>query len=101
MELTKDEQEWLEAAAKRNGDIIKESKVFFSLFTENYEKDPLCILQFGIAILLDKPIYLLVPRGTHLSGNMMRLARGFEYYEAGNDEDLKAATARLVGSIYD
>ena len=99
MELTKEEQEWLQAVAKSSGDMIKESKVFLSLFTANYEKDPACILQFGIAVLLDKPILLLVPKGTSIPANIKRLARSYEYYEAGNNEDLKAATSRLVKSF--
>jgi hypothetical protein len=97
MDSTK--QESLEAAAKRNRDMLKDSRLFLCLFTENYETDPICALQLGIAVLLDKPICLLVPRGTSIPKHVERLAEGIEYYEGGNIDDVKAATSRLVKSF--
>lgn len=46
-----------------NAEKISQSEVFVSLVTPSYLNDPYCAMQLGLAILLDKPIYLLVKRG--------------------------------------
>jgi len=91
-------KEWLQRAVKASGSKIADSHYFLSLFTPNYEKDPLCALQLGIAIMLDKPIYLLVPSGTPVPENLRRLARGLEFFEWDNEEDLHRATKRLLAA---
>lgn len=92
----KEFNEWLKRAGKSSGDKIKDSAVFMSLFTANYEKDPLAALQLGIAIMLDKPIYILAEQGKNIPENVLRLSRGIEYFNPAIEGDLQAAGTRLL-----
>lgn len=87
---------WLQRITKNSGSRIEQSSVFLSIYTIDYEREPQCALELGIAVLLDKPIYLLAPEGLKVAENVQRLARGLERYEAGNSDSLEAATKRLV-----
>jgi hypothetical protein len=78
------EREWnekLKAAAKENIEKINESAAFISLFNEKMADEPLPCLQLGLAMLLDKPIYLLVPEGDVLPENLKKVAVRIEYYK--------------------
>lgn len=90
----KDRDRWLREAVRRNLPPMRESAMFLALFTENYEKDATAVLQFGLAVLLDKPIYLVMPRGTHLPENLRRIAKGIGEYDS--IEDCGAVTKRLL-----
>lgn len=87
---------WLKHAAKESGDRIKSSNVFLSLVTPNYEADPLAALQLGIAVLLDKPIILVVEKGTQISDNLRRLAKDAEYFDPKNKGSLEEAVKSLL-----
>lgn len=89
----------LQRAARISGERIEQSAVFLSIFTENYEKDAKAILEFGLAIVLDKPIYMVVPEGTKVPENVKRVARGIEYYNRDDTESLHAATKRLLKGV--
>jgi len=91
------EMEALVTAAIRNYRKMTQSAMCLVLFTEHYEKDPVALMQFALAILLDKPLYLTVPRGRLIPANVRAVAAGLEEYEDGNLEDLKRATERLLG----
>ena len=92
----KELEDWLQKAVKRNAPAMRDSKVFLALFNDGYEKEPLACLQFGMAIVMDKPIYLAVPHGTKIPENVKRVARAIEYYDPNDPNDIKAATHLLV-----
>jgi hypothetical protein len=87
---------WDEAALARLHEMVADSSVFLSLFTENYKRDPTALVQLVFALMLDKPIYLLVPRGVPVPKGMRRLADGIEEWDLGVQESLERATARLI-----
>ncbi len=68
--------------------------VFLSIVTEHYLRDADALLQLGMAVALDKPIYLLVREGTVLPENFRRLARGIETWKTA--EDMELAAKRLL-----
>lgn len=92
----KKEDEALRQVAKENFEKISDSAVFMALFNEDMHKDPICLMQMGLAVYLNKPIALLVPEGSMLSGNLQRLAQRVEFYKPGDKESLFAATTRLA-----
>ena len=94
--MDKETMHWLRKVAESSGEGIEKSKIFLSIFSKSYKEEPECALQLGIAVLLDKPIYLVVPHGVEIPENIKRLAKGFEYFEFGNEESLKAATLKLI-----
>lgn len=71
---------------------IGASAVCLHLFTENYKKGIDSLLQFSLAMMLDKPIYLLAPEGTTIPENVRKVALGIEFFDP-ND---KASMARAV-----
>ena len=75
---------------------MSESAVCVSLFTDNYKEGTESLLQFAVAMMLDKPIYLLVPRGTAIPRNVQKVAQGMEYFDLGNPDSLADATKRLL-----
>ena len=73
---------------------LDDSALFVSLVSEAYLRDASCLLQLGMAVALDKPIYLAVKRGTVIPENFRRLARAIE--EFASAEDVEYATKRLI-----
>lgn len=82
---------------KENCDGIEQSKVFISLFSKNLRSDPIPIIQLGYAIMLDKPIYLIVLDGEKVPENIKRVAMHIEYIKDRNDKnELKNAIDKLA-----
>lgn len=89
---------WMKRVAHKSGSKIKQSSVFMSLFTGNFEKDPQCALELGIAILLDKPILLLAPKGTKIPRALERAATGISFYNPDDPKDTEEAAKRLLNN---
>lgn len=87
---------WDEAALARLHEMVADSSVFLSLFTENYKRDPTALVQLVFALMLEKPIYLLVPRGVPIPKGMRRVVDGIEEWDLGVQESLERATMRLL-----
>lgn len=87
---------WLQRVAEGSGKRIEQSNVFLSIVTASYQREPQCALELGIAVMLDKPIYLIVPKGTKVSENLRRLARGLEFFDPDDPEDMHRAAKRLL-----
>jgi hypothetical protein len=68
---------WLQDALPRNREGMTGCQVFTQLWDPKLLEDPLAVLQTGLAVLLDKPMYFVVPPGMKilLPENLRRLAR--------------------------
>ena len=86
-------KEFARKAVERNLPRMEQSAVFLAIFDGHYAENAICILQLGLAILLDKPIYMLVPKGTKVPEKLRRAADGIEEY---HPDDLGIATRRLM-----
>jgi hypothetical protein len=73
---------------------LDESAAFIGLATSAWLDDPMCWAQLGYAVMKDKPIALLIQRGTAIPENLRRLAQHIE--EFGSDEDMELAAQRLT-----
>lgn len=83
----------------RRAEGIESSEVVLSLFTDNYKNCPEAVIDLGIAMLADKPIVLLVKRGTVLSENIKKVAKAIEYFET--PDDISEAGRRLMKVAFD
>jgi hypothetical protein len=92
-------EEYLRKAAEGTFEKLSESAVFIALFTKAYMESPITLLQLGMAVVLDKPILLVVKRGTSIPDNVRRLARAIEEYDT--DDDFQFAAERLAKRIKD
>ena len=88
----------MKEVAKRSGEKIINSELYVSIFTQNFIENPQCCLEFGIAMMLDKPITLLVKEGTAIPENVRRAAKAIEFYKG--PDDIEAATKRLMAKVF-
>lgn len=88
-----DLEKWIVGMADRMG----ESAICLSIFTDDYKKGIDSLLQFAVAVMLDKPIFLLVQEGTTIPERVKRVADGIEFYKRDADgSSLKEASTRLL-----
>lgn len=88
-------RDWVNRAVKASAPGIEESQVFTALVTENYMKDPLCALQLGLAILMEKPIFLLVDRNQKIPEGLVRAAKHIERVNPDDSVDMTRAIAEM------
>src|SRR5262245_52293510 len=90
--------EALQEAAKRNAEAISGSAVFVVMFNETMIDEVIPLIQMGLAVYMDKPVYILVPESKVLQipENVRRIARGLEVYKDDDLDSLKDATLRLM-----
>lgn len=87
-------KEWQETL-KRNIEGMEGSSMFLSLFTEGYRKDPLAVMQFGLAVIMDKPIFVVAPEGVEIPENLKLLARRVEKCDFKDQDSVN----KVVGDI--
>src|SRR5687768_9747944 len=77
----------LKGGAERTNIKVGGSSMFVSIFSEGYLKDPLCLMQLSMAILLDKPIILAVPwyARDKLPENLKKVATAIIHMDNDND----------------
>lgn len=83
-----------ERAVARLFEKVKGSGAFLAIVSRAMAGDGQACMEIGMAVVLDKPLYLLVKAGTPLPDNLRRMARGVE--EFASTEDLEFATNRLM-----
>jgi hypothetical protein len=69
---------WLNEAAARSKDNIENSEIYAGVVTKSFIEDPLCALQLGYALLLDKPIVLIVDKNVQIPASLVRAAKVIE-----------------------
>lgn len=98
-----DEFEDLREISKKVVDIlypkINDSDVFAALVTDSYFKDALCATQLGLAILLDKPIALIVDKTVKLPSKLIKVANKIDYVDMKNEEDINRASQSLYDFV--
>jgi hypothetical protein len=89
----------LRRAARENFDKISDAQWFVCLFDDTMVEEVIPLLQMGLAIYLDKPILLLVPKGASVPMNLRRLALDVAEFDPTDPASLEAATRRLGQSM--
>lgn len=89
-----------EEYVKQIAEGMSKSAVCLSLFTENYKHGTDSLLQFALAMMLDKPIFLLVPEGVGIPNNVRKVAEGIEFYKEGDMKSMHDATKRLLSKQF-
>lgn len=83
--------EWLRAAVDRNVEPMRQSAMFVSIATKNFIKDPLCALQLGMAILMDKPIVIIADKNEKMPEALVKIAKVIEKVDFDNKADFERA----------
>ena len=75
---------------------LADSDVFMSLLSPDIENDPVPVIQIGYALLLDKPITLLVPEGMTIPENLKKVAVAIEFFEPGNEASMEGRVVAVA-----
>lgn len=90
------EKEFLREVIARTEPKIRGSAVFLSLFSEQMQKEPVPILQLGLAVLLDKPIAIIAFDDEVVPENLRKLAFFVARAKRGDMESVEAATRAII-----
>jgi hypothetical protein len=85
----------LRKAARKNADLIGSSHWFLVLFNDRMVEEVVPLIQMGLAVYLDKPVVLLVPRGAVVPMNLRRLALHIAEFDPADPTSMEAATRSL------
>lgn len=86
----------LRDATRRNFEGLSGSATFCLLWNDKMVEEVIPIIQMGLAVYLDKPIVILVPKGATVPGNLRAMATGIEEFDPADAASLQAAMERLV-----
>lgn len=78
--------------AKKATEHIADCSTFMSLWSADIDKDPVPVIQLGYAMMLDKPIIVIAPEGTHIPQNVRRVARSVKFFDPASEESMMLAT---------
>lgn len=87
-------EDYLIESVKKNAEKIGNTDIFMSIVTKDYLDDPYCAMQLGLAILMDKPIRLLVKQGCPIPSSLKMIAERIVFY--GPLDDVKSAALELL-----
>lgn len=93
MDFTDKEKAWAQEVVDNARSGMEDSANFCSIVTDGYLNDPICATQLGMAIMMDKPIILMVKVGTKLPKHLEKVSDGIIYFH--DEHDLKNASARF------
>lgn len=85
----------MELPINHNRMQIEKSDVYLSIFTDSFKSDERCMFELGLAIMLDKPLLLVVFDGTEVPENLMKIAT-IEHAKRNCKESIHKATEKLL-----
>lgn len=91
--------EILKAHVERSLKGIGECYIFSGIVTGNYLKDPVCLIQLSLGLLLDKPLFLLIDDTLVPPLKLLKVCEGYEMYTKDDIQSSEQATKRLLKSI--
>lgn len=90
----KDKQN-LQRIVNKSAPLIVQSGIFASLLSKGWHKDPVPVLQLGLAMLLDKPIVIIALDDEPVPENIRKVAIAVERANTKDPESIERA-ARIV-----
>ena len=91
--------ERLKQIAQESADKIADNVVFLGLCSDNYVRDPVCLIQLSLSILMDKPLFLLIAKGPKIPKNLIRILEGYEFYEPDDEHSFKESAEKLMMKV--
>lgn len=90
---------WAEKTAKQ----IDGSAIFIQLYNSQNGKDlleePLYLLQLAYAIMMDKPIAVLIVYGDKIPDKLKKIADVIEFYDRGSIKSIGQATEKAIKKL--
>lgn len=78
---------------------LHQSKVYLGIVSPDFLKDGHAAMMLGHAIFMEKPIFLLVLKGTKVPIGLVRVATQIETIDPKNDGEMKAAADKFAARI--
>lgn len=97
--MTKEQEQfnqWLKDASADSLPKIKDSGTYAGIVTDSFLKDPLCALQLGYAMLLDKPIILIADKSMKLPESLVKISKLIERVDIKNPADMRRASQSIA-----
>lgn len=94
--MSEDFKKWLKRQAEDSGAKIMDSEFFAGIIDDNFIKDPLCALQIGYAVLLGKPIVLMVDESVKVSATLEKAAQGIIRVDMKNPASMQRGQEDLA-----
>lgn len=88
--------QWLKDASEGTIPKLEQSGAYAGIVTEAFLKDPLCALQLGYAIILDKPIALIADRNVKLPESLVKVAKLIERVDTKSKADMQRASQSIA-----
>ena len=88
----------LKGDVEKLADAMGRSAVCMTIFTQNYGKDVKSLLELAVAVMMDKPILLLVTEDVKIPDKMRKIADKIEYHD-GTEADMKRAATELLKMV--
>ena len=80
-------------------DNIKNSFAVVILVAQHYFEEPACMAQLGAAVSMNKPIFLIIEKGTKVPKKLLKVTDGFAFYSKGNLDEVANAYKRTQRKI--
>jgi len=94
--MNSEELDKLKIVIEKSYPKIFKSAFFLGICTQDFCQDPVCLIQLSLAILLDKPLFFLIEKGTRIPKNLLRILQGYEFYEKNDRDSAKCAMLKLM-----
>lgn len=88
-------KQWAREAVKKREPIIKDATIFTAIVTDNFLKNPLCALEVGLAVLMDKPIFIIVDNADKVPAHLVKIARVIERVDTSNAEEMRRVSENI------
>ncbi len=79
---------------------MKKSHCYLAVLNPSL-RDPIQLIQIGLAVCMDKPIYFIIEKGMPLPRHLARIASGYEFAEPNDINDYKRAVEQLMKKMYE
>ena len=94
IELSNEEMKWLNETVERNRKGMEQTGIFVGLMGGT-KPEQVQVIQFGLAIFKEDPIYLLVEEGHKLPRHLRKVADGIAYFDPKDPEGMQKAMEQL------
>lgn len=78
---------------------MDDSDAFTPLYSEGFARDAKCVMQLGMAVLSDKPMFILLQRGVALPAHVRRLAKRVIEFDKDDPDSIERATLAMCDAM--
>lgn len=96
MSKEKEIDKWVREHSAEVIPSLEASALYTGIVTDNFIESPMCALQLGLAILMDKPIVLVAEKSQKIPGNLAKIARVIERVDFEKEDDMKRVRQSII-----